>query len=324
MRVFISSTCYDLIDVRAELAEQLKNIGIAPFLSDDKLSDFKIKPDVNSIESCLSNVDSCDELILILDKRYGATLEKAGYEKISATHLEYRRAIEKKMPIRVYVRNRLDADYVIWKRNERSDKVKLSWINEKDKGLFSILDEHIPLQKDTTVSNWYSTFTNSIDLKAAITKHFEKRMLPQRLIEAIQNNNFPLIDIEVNTVQLASYGHPNFKVETKVTNVSSVPAFNFKLYWVHKSHEPKENTDIFSSGKTTSIQLVWNTGTESSSFENHLIVEYESSIGITVWNKFHVSCRLVSSDLIIRCGKLIERKFRRSLTGLSIEIEADE
>jgi len=71
MRVFISSSVYDLIDIRAELAEQLRAIGITPVLSDDKLSDFRVQHDVNSIETCLVNVDSCDEFLLILDQRMG-------------------------------------------------------------------------------------------------------------------------------------------------------------------------------------------------------------------------------------------------------------
>jgi Glu-tRNA(Gln) amidotransferase subunit E-like FAD-binding protein len=82
MRVFISSTVYDLIDVRAELAEQLRTLGITPVLSDDKLSGFSIQQhDINSIETCLVNVDSCDEVVLILDKRYGPTLKKLAMRK---------------------------------------------------------------------------------------------------------------------------------------------------------------------------------------------------------------------------------------------------
>jgi len=197
MRVFISSTVYDLIDVRAELAEQLRTLGITPVLSDDKLSGFSIQQhDINSIETCLVNVDSCDEVVLILDKRYGPTLEKVGYEKISATHLEYRRAIEKGIPVRVYVRDHLLADFTVWKRNKRSEAITLPWISEtKDFKLFALLEEHAKLQADATTSNWYSTFTSSIDLKAAISKHFEKRILPERLVQLIQDNEFPLFDV---------------------------------------------------------------------------------------------------------------------------------
>ncbi len=73
MKVFISSTFYDLIDVRAELATELTKMGISPVLSDDKLSDFRVESSVNSIETCLVNVDACDAVILILDRGVAQT-----------------------------------------------------------------------------------------------------------------------------------------------------------------------------------------------------------------------------------------------------------
>ena len=42
MRVFVSSTVFDLLDVRAEVAELLRDLGIAPVMSDEKLSDFAV------------------------------------------------------------------------------------------------------------------------------------------------------------------------------------------------------------------------------------------------------------------------------------------
>lgn len=296
MRVFISSTVFDLIDIRAELAEQLRTIGITPILSDDKLSDFCVQHDVNSIETCLVNVDSCDEFLLILDQRYGPTLEKFNYGKVSATHLEYQRAIQKKIPVRVYVRDRLEADFAIWKRNGRTSSVNLSWVTDnKDMGLFELLDEHAKLKADSTTSNWYSTFTSSIDLKAAITKHFEKRVLPERLVEAIQNNVFPLFSIEVEASPFGS--NIQFKFIEILTNISRVPAFNFDVYW----------EDV--GKKVDSSQAV----------EKFLIAEYESPIGISVRDRFCISGSN-GSNVIVSGGRIVDRKFRRS-EGVSLEIE---
>jgi hypothetical protein len=325
MRVFISSTCFDLIDIRAEFAEQLRILGITPVLSDDKLSDFRVQHDVNSIETCLINVDSCDELVLILDKRYGPTLEKFGYGEFSATHLEYLRAVEKKIPVRVYVRDRLEADFVIWKRNHRSGEVTFSWIDKKDIGLFTLLDGHAPLEANATTSNWYSTFTSSIDLKAAVTKHFEKRILPERLVQAIQNNNFPLFDIKVSISKL---NINQFKVEANLTNVSHVPAFKFNIYWENNVCESQKDI-IFPSGQTISMTCLWNISTPMAMnyknppppFERFLIVEYESPIEISVRDRFRVHGRL-NDSAIVRGGSLVDRKFRRS-SGISIEIEDD-
>src|SRR5262245_2723195 len=95
MKVFVSSTCFDLIDIRAEIAELLRSLGILPVMSDDKLSDFDTRHDANSIETCLINVASSDEVIVILDRRYGPRLGTT-FGDVSATHLEYRKAVETK------------------------------------------------------------------------------------------------------------------------------------------------------------------------------------------------------------------------------------
>ncbi len=320
MKVFISSTVYDLIDIRAELAEQLRTIGITPVLSDDKLSDFRVQHDVNSIETCLVNVESSDEFLLIMDQRYGPTLEKFGYDKFSATHLEYQHAIKKGIPVRVYVRDRLEADFVIWKRNkERKEPVKLSWVTEdKDLGLFELLNEHARLQVDSTASNWYATFTSSIDLKAAITKHFEKRILPERLVEAIQNNVFPLFDIKVEAspIYIDKYfvGMWGFKIN--LTNISRVPAFHSEVYW-EDGDKDIEGDSFIASSQSVLMDFVWEE--DSDVVEKFLIIEYESSIGISVRDRFCIIGR-IDGFAIISGGRLVDRKFKRS-AGISLEIE---
>lgn len=314
MRVFISSTVFDLIDIRAELAEQLRAIGITPVLSDDKLSDFRVQYDVISIETCLVNVDSCDEFLLILDQRYGPTLESYGYDKVSATHLEYLRAIEKEMPVRVYARDRLIADFAIWKRNGRTNDIKYSWVADKDVGLFKLLDEYAKPQADATRSNWYDPFTSSIDLKAAITKHFEKRILPKRLVEAIQNNVFPLFDIKVETTK---HGENARVITANLTNISRVPAFNLNVYWESCEDEETFECSIFSPGRTLLMNHLWR---DSNPVEKILVVEYESSISVSVCDRFCISSSIVGGGAILRGGMRVDRKFRRS-AGVSLEIE---
>src|SRR5262249_39140285 len=156
----VSSTVYDLIDTRAEVCAMLRELGVTPVLSDDKLTDFQVCHDVNSIETCLVNVAASDEMILMLDRRYGPRLGEYGFPDLSATHLEYRKALELKKPIHFFVRDRLDADYAIWKRNGRTNTTKLTWVGQHDLGLLELLDERAKLATDSKSSNWYATFIN--------------------------------------------------------------------------------------------------------------------------------------------------------------------
>ena len=52
--MFVSSTCYDLIDLRAELEEELRQLGLTPVMSDQPSAEFEVLPNQKSIETCLT------------------------------------------------------------------------------------------------------------------------------------------------------------------------------------------------------------------------------------------------------------------------------
>lgn len=58
--VFLSSTCYDLADLRYELRSYLETKGFEVRLSEDPNSAFYVDPTSDSIESCLLNVQQSD------------------------------------------------------------------------------------------------------------------------------------------------------------------------------------------------------------------------------------------------------------------------
>lgn len=168
-KVFISSTIYDLIDVRCEVESEIREMGLIPIMSDSVLSEFAIMPDRNSIETCLANVRNCDLFIIILSQRYGPSLKDVGYADFSATHYEYLEAARAKKPIYMYVRDRLEADYNIWKKNNEKEQQEFAWIKSGDQKIFSLLKSHRKLS-EKTVSNWIWIFRNSIELKERVKK----------------------------------------------------------------------------------------------------------------------------------------------------------
>lgn len=186
-RVFISSTCYDLIDIRHEVEIHLRDLGLAPVLSDRPTSEFEIDPYKDSIATCLVNVRTADHFVCILSQRYGPKLGSAGFPDVSATHLEYREARSAGLPIIMLVRDRLVGDYDTWKRNGRSMTVHLPWVpTAKDMGLLEMLDEHAKLAAGSTTTNWMTPFTSIVDLKETLAKQLHARSLraaTRRLID---------------------------------------------------------------------------------------------------------------------------------------------
>ncbi len=191
--VFVSSTVYDLVDVRAEVRAHLVGMGLKAVLSDHPTSDFSKVPDANSIETCLVNVRRSDYFVLILDQRYGHSLQSAGFADVSATHLELQTAREKNLSIHVYVRDRLEADYGLWKKQDRPDTFSGAWVKDsRDLPLLRLLDEHARLDTSDR-SNWYSTFRDSVDLKEQLSKDFKQPALHARLLTLTRCGQLPVV-----------------------------------------------------------------------------------------------------------------------------------
>lgn len=115
--VFVSSTCYDLKQIREDLKEFFdENYGFHTILSE--FNSFPIDPCVGTFENCLSNVDRIAEIfILIVGTRYGYETDQGK----SITNLEYLHAKAKGIPIYVFVSKQLYNNLPLWRTNKDGD-----------------------------------------------------------------------------------------------------------------------------------------------------------------------------------------------------------
>jgi hypothetical protein len=236
MRVFICSTCYDLIDLRAELQAFFREAGAEAILSDNLSSEFQVMPDRNSIETCLDNVRNCDEFLIVLSNRYGPSLAKAGYQDVSATHLEYLEAVKCKKPIRMFVRDRLEADYSLYQKNRKDNpNLKLLWCKEqKDWKLFDLLEEHRKLSKKDAHNNWVWTFRDSTELKNRLTLEFKDAFARVAVSKLFLNGRVPFFEM---IGKVSDRYTESVVFELKIRNIGSAVAVSPVLKIVGTSNK---------------------------------------------------------------------------------------
>jgi len=276
MRIFLSSTCYDLIDLRAELEVFLKSAGVVPVLSDSIESEFQPMPDRNSIESCLANLRSCEHVIVILSNRYGPSLAKAGYEDVSATQLEHREAKNTNKPILFYVRDRLEADFAIWNKNGKSESLELSWVKRpEDRRLFNFLEEHRNLQHGSEQTNWYYCFRNSVELKQRIEIDLKDAFLQATALRLFESTRLPFIEI---IAILRSSGPKSMHIEMSLRNFGASPAiypiFRFESTvnkWELPSLPSMESIKFAFDWNNPGQEFVLKTGLTYSMIEGHKV-----------------------------------------------------
>jgi len=116
--VLISSTCFDLSQVRRDLHDFLEHqLGYRVLASE--FSSFPIDPDVDTVENCRRRVErDTDVLVLIVGGRYGYTPQDGGR---SVTNLEYLTARAKGIPIYAFVDAAVLPLLPVWETNPSAD-----------------------------------------------------------------------------------------------------------------------------------------------------------------------------------------------------------
>ena len=237
MKIFVSSTIYDLIDIRSEIYELLKASGLNPSMSDRGDSDFTQIPTSNSIDTCLVNLRSSDYCIVILSQRYGASLSDAlpQYGDVSATHLEYNTAIEENLNVLFYVRDRLHSEFDLWRRHKMPNDLtglSLVWtpllgLNKKPNALplFRFLASRWILNSQHS-RNWIQTFTSSNDLKRLISNDLSIQFNKSNFRNSIIKGDLPSLILNYDVSGTDSAG---FLVSLQLSNPSQYPAYSISV-----------------------------------------------------------------------------------------------
>jgi hypothetical protein len=110
--VFVSSTCYDLKQLRANIFEYLGDAGFEPILSE--YPTFPIDPDASTSANCRKAIEErADIFVLVIGGRYGSTDETGK----SVTNIEYLAARAKSIPVYVFVMRSILDIIPVWKDN---------------------------------------------------------------------------------------------------------------------------------------------------------------------------------------------------------------
>lgn len=201
LRVFISSTCYDLDILRGEIRPFISGLGYEPVMSE--YSDVLYDPRSHTHDSCLKDVPSCDMVVLIVGARFGGTavpsaldqmdfshLEKLSTksgileskEKLSITQLEVLKAVEAAVPVYAFVDERVLHDHHVYEKNkdkkEVIDQIEFPSIQKRETAKY--IFEFINFLSHRTTNNHVLPYSRLEDIRAQLTSQWSQ--LFQRLL----------------------------------------------------------------------------------------------------------------------------------------------
>ena len=137
LRVFVSSTCFDLAAQRSQIRGLLMRMGYEPVMSDH--SDVLFDPRMHTHTSCIKEVINADMMILLIGHRFGGgvvpealseidlkAVSKSSTksdlvkesDKLSITQVEVLKAIESDIPLFAFVDSKVHADHHLYQTNK--------------------------------------------------------------------------------------------------------------------------------------------------------------------------------------------------------------
>lgn len=218
LKVFVSSTCYDLAQIRSDLFDFILESGFHPVLSE--YNSFPIDPGNDTITNCIQNVETADIFILIVGNRYGNIIDN----NKSITNTEYLYAKNSGIPTYIFIYKPLIQVLPIWKNNREADfsstvdstkvfefveelrEKNQNWCFEFDKGQDII---------NTIRIQFSHLFKSSLDLrkrfKISIQTDFFKKLPPVAINTIIKKDELYEVKFFAQVLKAELEQHENLK-----------------------------------------------------------------------------------------------------------------
>lgn len=204
LKIFVSSTCYDLSVVRDQLRQFIQALGHEPVMSED--NDVVYDPRTHTHTSCINEIASADAVVVIIGSRFGGQVVPEALQKVdldalqsisksnellnspknlSITQLEVLRAIELSIPVFAFVDASVMNDHATYEKNKDkaiADEIEYHSI-EKPKTAKYIF-EFINFLRQRSVNNGITPFARLQDVEDALRRQwsglFQRLLLEQR------------------------------------------------------------------------------------------------------------------------------------------------
>lgn len=192
LKVFVSSTCYDLEEVRAQLRGFIESLGHEPVMSE--YNDVLYDPRLHTHTSCVNAVTNADLLVLIIGGRFGGqavpaslsavdsdALEKLirGFDSIvkdrfSITQLEVIKAMQLDIPIYTFISNPVWHDHAVYEKNKNNKTIidDLQYPSITKSGTASYIFEFVNLIRRRDRGNSLSFFETGQDITNTLRRQW--------------------------------------------------------------------------------------------------------------------------------------------------------
>lgn len=161
-RIFISSTFYDLRQIREDIDRSLVDLGYEPIRHETGVIAYG--KDERPEAGAYREVDLCDVLVAIIGGRYGA--ESRVNPGSSITQSEVRRALANGVQVFIFIEKNVLGEYLTYEMNK--DVAGLRYRHVDNIKVFEFIDHLLSLPQN----NAYAPFETAVDISRYLKEQF--------------------------------------------------------------------------------------------------------------------------------------------------------
>ena len=173
-RIFISSTFYDLRQVRDDIERSILDLGYEPVRHETGSIPYSKEERLES--AAYREVELCDVIVSVVGGRFGTESQEDPGHSIS--HMELRRALEQGVQVFVFVDKKVLGEHSTYKLNKDNQTITYSAVS--DVRVFEFLDELYELPRNNPIASFEVTSDITSYLKAQFAGLFQRFLQDQK------------------------------------------------------------------------------------------------------------------------------------------------
>ena len=282
-RVFISSTFYDLRQIRVELDKFIESLGYEPVRNEEGDIPYGKEDALQSY--CYKEIENVDILVSIIGSRYGsvATTEKS--QEYSISQMELKTALAENKQVFVFIDKNVATEYETYSLNKVNSDIKYKYVDNPN--IYKFIEEIKSLPNNNNIKEFETADDITSYLKEQFAGLFKQFIIDSKRVKEA----YVIKDIEKTAKtlrELVDY----LKVENhdKDEAISQIVKINHPL--ISKIRDVLSiKYNIYIEGRNDLEALLHSRGFEYDFFSS----TWEKKQGSITIN-IHVSDRLFDSD----------------------------
>lgn len=143
-RVFISSTFYDLRQIRADLDSFIQRMGYDPVRNESGKITYGKEQKLE--EYCYREIASCDIVVAVIGGRFGSQSQQSAY---SVSQSEIRTAVKQEKTLFIFIEKGVHTEYQTYLKNKDIEDTRYHYVDHTK--IYAFIEEVLNLPKNNSV-----------------------------------------------------------------------------------------------------------------------------------------------------------------------------